>query len=249
MRATDERLASLEHDARQPRLAMEEDRSADKKTRERTEGAATAVQAMHGDSFSASRVDSSPKTNSTSFGVKAEPPTFSCRDDVVVENGAAAPKLCLSPLETRTTTAAGGLLLTGETSTATRTASDYSTLWFCQTEETYSERTSTPSAWYDSIFRRNKLLTAPSCRRVIETKSGQIGCSIQAVLKVVSRPSRFWERGARCFVVRLCVLERLVVICNIFWRIDEDSKTCGRKRRTAYAIRIAVNRFSPIRVV
>ena len=30
-----------------------------------------------------------------------------------------------------------------------------------------------PPAWYDSSFRRNKLLTAPSCRRVIETKSGQ----------------------------------------------------------------------------
>ena len=45
---------SLEHDARQPRLAMEADGPADTKTRERTEGAATAVQAMHGDSFSAS---------------------------------------------------------------------------------------------------------------------------------------------------------------------------------------------------
>ena len=33
--------------------------------------------------------------------------------------------------------------------------------------------TSIPSAWYDSSCRRNKLLAAPSCRRVIETKSGQ----------------------------------------------------------------------------
>ena len=38
-------------------------------------------------------------------------------------------------------------------------------------------RTSTPSDFYDSSFWRNNLLTAPSCRRVIETKSGQ-GCSI-----------------------------------------------------------------------
>ena len=39
----DQRSLSLEQDARQPRLAMEEDVKADKKTRERTEGAATAV--------------------------------------------------------------------------------------------------------------------------------------------------------------------------------------------------------------
>ena len=75
---------------------MEADGQADKKTRERTEGAATAVQAMHGDSFSDSRVDPGPKTsNSTSFGVKAEPPALPCRDGVVVENGAAAPMSCL----------------------------------------------------------------------------------------------------------------------------------------------------------
>ena len=32
---------------------------------------------------------------------------------------------------------------------------------------------STPSASYDSSFWRKSLLAAPSCRRVIETKSGQ----------------------------------------------------------------------------
>ena len=42
--------ARLEQDARQPRLVMEADGPANTKTRERTEGAATAVQAMHGDS-------------------------------------------------------------------------------------------------------------------------------------------------------------------------------------------------------
>ena len=67
---TNQRLASLEQDARQPRLAMEADVPADKKTRERMEGAATAVQAKHGDSCSAKRVQVGP-TCSTSFGVKA----------------------------------------------------------------------------------------------------------------------------------------------------------------------------------
>ena len=97
----DQRVASLEHDARQPRLAMEADGQANTKTRERTGGAAKEVQAMHGDSFSARRVDPGPKTNSTSFGVMAEPPAFPGRYDVVVENGAVAPKSCLPSLEMR----------------------------------------------------------------------------------------------------------------------------------------------------
>ena len=94
MRATRQRSASLEQDARQPRLAMEADVTADKKTRERTEGAAAVVQAKHRNRCSAKRVQASP-TNSTSFGVKAEPPALPRRDDVLVDNGAAAPKSCL----------------------------------------------------------------------------------------------------------------------------------------------------------
>ena len=72
LRRIDKRLVNLEHGARQPRLAMKADVPADDKTRERTEGAATAVQAMYGDSFSAIRVQVGP-TTSTGFGVKAEP--------------------------------------------------------------------------------------------------------------------------------------------------------------------------------
>ena len=49
----DQRLTRLEHGARQPRLAMEAERHVNIKTQERTEGAATAVQAMRGDSSSA----------------------------------------------------------------------------------------------------------------------------------------------------------------------------------------------------
>ena len=123
-RGISQRAASLEHDARQPRLAMEADGPANTKTRERTEGADTAVQAMRGDSFSARRIELGPKSNSTSFGMKAEPPALPCRDDVVVESGDAAPKSWLPSLEMRTTTAAGGLLLTGKTSTATETTSN-----------------------------------------------------------------------------------------------------------------------------
>ena len=49
-------VARLEQDTRQPRLAMEEDGPADTKTRERTEGAAKAVQAKHGIIYTTQRV-------------------------------------------------------------------------------------------------------------------------------------------------------------------------------------------------
>ena len=171
----DQRLTCLEHGARQSHFVMETDGPADTKTRERTEGAANAVQAMHGDSCSATRVELGPKTNSTSFGMMAEPPDLPCREDVLVEDGTAAPKSCLPSLEMRSPTASGGLLPTGEASTATKTTFKKSPLRLYATEETNSKEkslwTSIPSAWYDSSFW--KLLAAPSCRRIIETKSGQ----------------------------------------------------------------------------
>ena len=146
----DQRLASLEQNAGRPRLAMEADVPADKKTRERTEGVATAVQANHGDSCSAKRIQTGPKS-SIVFGVKAEPPALPCRDDVLVENDATAPKSCFSPLKMHTATAAGGLLPASTTSTATRTTSHHPPLWFCPTEERIL-RTSIVYASYYSIF-------------------------------------------------------------------------------------------------
>ena len=132
--------ASLEQDARQPRLAMEADGHANTKTRERTEGAATAVQAMRGDSFSARRVEPGPNTNSTSFGMMAEPPALPCRDDVVVESGGAAPESCPLSLEIRSSTAAGGLVPTGKTSKATETTVNKPLLQFYSTKEENSKK-------------------------------------------------------------------------------------------------------------
>ena len=109
MRATDQRSAGLEQGTWQPHLAMEADVTTVKKTRKRTGGAAAAVQTKHEDSCSAKRVQAGP-TNSANFGMKAEPPTLPHWDGVLVDKGAAAPKPCLSPVEMRTPTAAGGLL-------------------------------------------------------------------------------------------------------------------------------------------
>ena len=120
----DQHVTRMEHGARQPRLAMEADGQASTKTRERTEGAATAAQAMRGDCFSARLFEPGPTTNSTSFGVKTEPHSLPCRDDVVVESGPAASESCLPPMEMSPSTAAGGLVLTGDASNASETTSN-----------------------------------------------------------------------------------------------------------------------------
>ena len=100
---------------------MEADETSDTKTRERTEGAAIVLQAMHGDSCTtAQKVRDGPKT-SICFGVMAEPPDPPCRKYVLVEDGATSPESCLPSLEMRTSTSAGSVVPTGETSTATET--------------------------------------------------------------------------------------------------------------------------------
>ena len=134
----------------------------------------------------------------------AKPPPLPCRNDVVVENGTAAPKSCLSPLEMRTTTAAGGLLPTGEASTATKTTFKQPPLRLYSTEDT-NLWTPILSVLYDSSFSwKNNPPAAPSCGRVIDTKSEQNRMFDPGGSEGRSAPACFWERGARCFVVRSC---------------------------------------------
>ena len=107
--------------------------------------------------------------------MKAEPPAPPCRDDVLVEDGAAVHKSCLPSLEMHSSTTAGGLVPTGDTSIATETTVNEPFLQSYSTEGANSKKkqlwTSIPSAWYGSSFW--KLLAAPSCLRVIETKPMQ----------------------------------------------------------------------------
>ena len=212
-RLWDQHVASLKHDARQLRLAMEADGPADTKTRKRTKGAATRVQAVHGDSCSETRVDPGPKTNSTNFGMKDEPPDLPCGEDVLVENGAAAPKSCLPSLDMRTTTAAGGLLTTGETSMATKITFNEPPLRFTRPRRRIQRRQSYGFQFHPpgttAVFGEINYLLPPPAGGLSRQNRCKIGRSIQAVLKVVSAPARVWDRGARCFVVRLYVLERL----------------------------------------
>ena len=104
---------------------MEADVPSDTKARKRTEGAAAAVQAEHGDSCPANRIDPDPMCLTSFDDDSTGPPALPCsRDDALVGNGATPPKSCLSHLEVRTPSAAGGLLSAGTASTATRTTFD-----------------------------------------------------------------------------------------------------------------------------
>ena len=178
VRAKKQRLAGLGQDARQPRLAMEADAPSDTKTHKRMEDA-VAVQAKHGGSCSANQVDPDPMCL-TSFGNDSTgPPALPCTmDDALVDNGAAAPKPCLSPVEMRTPTAADGLLPAGRASTTMRIIFPQPLFpWSLEEIKKYTSRIN------------YKL--APSRQRVTPQNQGKLWCSIPTVLQVVSAPDRF----------------------------------------------------------
>ncbi|CAN0448643.1 unnamed protein product, partial [Ascophyllum nodosum] len=79
----------------------------------------------------------------------------------------------------RTSTAAGGLVPTGDASEVPETTLNEPPLRLCLTEETdlkaENSWTSIPSASYDSssVFQERNLSATTYCRRVVDTKSGQ----------------------------------------------------------------------------
>ena len=97
----------------------------------------------------------------------------------MVESGAAASESCLPSLEMRSSTAAGGLVSTGEASTAKEINFIQPPLWFCSTEETNLEANNLwisvpPASYYSSsVFQERNLSATLYCRRVVDTKSMQ----------------------------------------------------------------------------
>ena len=217
----------------------------DTKTRERTEGAATAVQAMYGDSCSANRVNPDPMCSTSFGGDSTGPPALPCsRDDAQVGNGAAAPKSCLSPLEIRSPTTTGGLLPAGMITTATKTTFHQLPLWFCLTEET-NPRTSTIYVPYFSSFGWINNQQASFWPRAIETKSGQnlVFDPGGSIGRLRTCPFLGMWHALRCG-------ENPVWISwwrspAFFWRINDSGfkNLQERYKRIIYAVRIAVSRF------
>ena len=88
------------------------------------------------DSSSANQVDSDQMYLTTFGDGFPGPPVFPCSiDDALVDNSAAAPNSCLSPVKMRMLTTTCGLLPTGKASTALITIFDQLPLWFCLTKE------------------------------------------------------------------------------------------------------------------
>ena len=119
MRAKSQRLAGLEQESRQPRLAMKADVPSDTKIRNRIDDVAADRTISVNSSF-ANQVNPD-QMHMTSFGDDFIGPTTSpcSRDGTLVDNGAGVLKPCFSPVKMRTLPAAGGLLPTGKASTAT----------------------------------------------------------------------------------------------------------------------------------
>ena len=173
MGATEQRSASLEPDARQPRLVIEVDVTTDTKTHKRTEVAAAAERVMSGDNSSA-EVDPDPICLASFDEDYTGSPAHPCkRDDALVDNGAAALKPCFSLVEMRTLTAAGCLLPAGKVSTATRIPYYQPRLRFYPIEAMNSERTPIQYTSYYSSFRRMNNPLPLFWRGGIEAKSRQ----------------------------------------------------------------------------
>ena len=91
-----QRSASLEQDARQPRLVMEADVTSNTKIRNRMEDVA-AERVISGDNSSA-KVDPDPMCLANSGDDSTGPLALPCsRDETLVDYGTAAPKPCFSP--------------------------------------------------------------------------------------------------------------------------------------------------------
>ena len=151
MRETRQRLAGLEQQTRQPRLATEADVKPDTKTRKRTEDTA-ADRVIIRDSSSA-QVDPVPMCLISFDDDSTDSLTFPCcRGDALADKGTAVPTPCLSPVEIRTLTTAGSLLPAGTTSTATKTISHQPPLWFYSTKDMSSRTSIQYATTYYSIF-------------------------------------------------------------------------------------------------
>ena len=163
--------------------------ASDKKTRNPMEDVA-AEQVISGDNFSA-EVDTD-LICLTSFGDNSTgPPALSCsRDDVLVDNGAVAPKPCLSPAEMRTRTAPDGSLPAGTASTAMMIIFPSRFLLEPSVKRLRKElagQTITSLRYWRKVRGR-------SCKQ----NRGKLWYLILTVVSDVHAADCFWECGTRC---------------------------------------------------
>ena len=89
------------------------------------------------------------------------------------------------------------------------------------------------------------MLAGPSCRRVIETKSGQNRMFDPGGSEGRLRACSFSGTRRALLYEEVLFLERLFAICNVFWRIDNSGFKFLQElyRQIIYAARITLNRW------
>ena len=137
------------------------------------------------------KVDTDPPMCLTSFGDDStKPPAFPCTVDVMVDKGAAAPKLCFLPVEMRTPAATGGLLPAGTASIARMAI--FPRLFFSWS---LGEEIKKEPAGHTTTS-----LPLPAKGRLFKGNRGKLWCLILAVVQAVHAVARLWEGGTRCVV-------------------------------------------------
>ena len=188
---------------------------------------------MKGNTSSA-QVNSDP-TCLTSFGDgSTEPLALPRRDDALVDKAAAAPKPCLSPVEVRMLTTAGGLLPAGTAPSATRTNFHQPPLWFCLTEAINFRRSFQYAPYYIN-FGKMTVLGTKSREILMFDPDASTGCL---------RTCPFWVmcRALLCGEGFVCVPDGTRG-WSVFWQKDDlEYNFPSEVQAFPYTKRIAVDR-------
>ena len=103
-----------------------------------------------------------------------EPAALSCRDDAMVDKGAAVPIPCFFSVKMRTLTAAVGLLPAGKAFAASRTLFHQPPLWCCPTEDMNSRALVQYATYYSRLWK-TKVLETKTRQTLVFDPSGSTG--------------------------------------------------------------------------
>ena len=125
------------------------------------------------------------------------------KEDALVDNGAAAPKLCLHPWRCAQQQPPVAYFPPAKPLQWRRPPSTTRLFGSARPKRRILKGLQLrPPGTTISVSGEINCLLHPPAGGSSRQNQDKIGCSTQAVLKVVSSPVRFWERGARCFVGR-----------------------------------------------
>ena len=193
IRNTNQRCAGLQQlQAQQPRLAVKADVLEDKKTRKSRGDFAPDGRL---EDISSGRVYDSMRLTSFDDQEYIEPPALPCRDNALINQGHEVPKPCLSPVEMRKSTPAGGLLHAGSASTNKAQGTNFPPQFLPWSfRETNEEKNTGTTRQAFAKYNRSwppKVTETKSRQNMFFDPSGLSGCLCVCPL---------WKSDARCIV-------------------------------------------------